>query len=51
MPTAFPSREDLAPGLHMAVHGNYFIFFRLQEHSVRIEGIVQGARRLSDVDI
>lgn len=49
MPTAFPAREDLAPGLQMAVHSNYLILFRIQEDSVRIERIVHGARRLSDL--
>jgi toxin ParE1/3/4 len=43
------SREDLAPGLQMAVHGNYLILFRAQETLVRIERIVHGARRLSDL--
>lgn len=51
MPNAFPSRDDLAPGLHMAVHRNHLILFRVQEHEVRIERIVHGARRLSDVDL
>ncbi|NEU71717.1 type II toxin-antitoxin system RelE/ParE family toxin [Hassallia byssoidea VB512170] len=49
MPNAFPRREDLAPGLQMAVHGNYLILFRVQERSVRIERIVHGARRLGDL--
>ena len=47
MPAAFPKREDIAPGLQMAVHGNYLILFRVQSDSVRIERIVHGARRLS----
>jgi toxin ParE1/3/4 len=49
MPSAFPSREDLAAGLQMAVHGNYLIFFRLQDEAVRIERIIHGARRIGDL--
>ena len=49
MPSAFPSREDLAVGLQMAVHGNYLIFFLVQEEIVRIERIIHGARRISDL--
>ena len=49
MPNAWTRREDLAPGLQMAVHGNYLILFRVQERSVRIERIVHGARRLGDL--
>ena len=48
-PTAFPAREDIAPGLRMAVHGNYLILYRMQSDAVRIERIVHGARRLSDL--
>jgi toxin ParE1/3/4 len=46
-PTAYPAREDLAPGLRMAVHRQYLIFFRAGMDHVRIERILHGARRLS----
>jgi toxin ParE1/3/4 len=49
MPTAYPVREDLAPCIQMAVHGNYLIFFRTQGTTVRIERIIHGARRLTDL--
>ncbi|HJU18025.1 MAG TPA: type II toxin-antitoxin system RelE/ParE family toxin [Stellaceae bacterium] len=44
-PTAYPAREDLAPGLRMAVHRRYLIFFRADADQVRIERILHGARR------
>lgn len=49
LPTAFPSRDDLAAGVRMAVHGSYLILFRVQDETVRIERIVHGARRLGDL--
>jgi toxin ParE1/3/4 len=49
MPTAFPKRDDLSPGLRMAVHGNYLIFFRIQDDTVRIERIVHGSRQLHEL--
>ncbi|HIJ37431.1 MAG TPA: type II toxin-antitoxin system RelE/ParE family toxin [Rhodospirillaceae bacterium] len=47
-PEAYTPREDLAPGLRMAVHGRYLVFFRdLPGQSiVRIERVVHGARHL-----
>ena len=48
MPRASPPREDLGPGLRMAVHKNYLILFRVLEDTVRIERIVHGARRIED---
>jgi toxin ParE1/3/4 len=45
-PAAYPTREDLAPGLRMAVHRRYLIFFRVDVDYVRIERILHGARRL-----
>ncbi len=49
MPTAFPVRNDITPGLQMAVHGNYLILFHAEKDSVRIERIVHGARQLKDL--
>lgn len=48
-PQAFPEREDIAPSMRMAVHGKYLILYRIQSDVVRVERIVHGARRLSDL--
>lgn len=48
-PTAFPKREDIAPGLLMAVHRRYLIFYRIVEKTVRIERVIHGARNLTDI--
>ncbi|HEY3909690.1 MAG TPA: type II toxin-antitoxin system RelE/ParE family toxin [Stellaceae bacterium] len=45
-PMSYPSREDLAAGLRVSVHGRYLILFRANSGSVRIERILHGARRL-----
>lgn len=49
MPEALPTRDDLASGLRMAVHGNYLILFRVVDNTVRIERIVHGARITGDL--
>jgi len=49
MPSAFPKRDDIEPGLQMGVHGNYLILFHTESNTVRIERIVHGARRLQDL--
>jgi toxin ParE1/3/4 len=48
-PETYPTREKLAPGLRMAVHGRYLIFFRdlSGEDTVRVERILHGARNIS----
>jgi len=48
-PRAYTRRDDLAPGLRQAVHGNYLIFFTLGDGVVVVERIVHGARRLEDL--
>ncbi len=47
-PASYPAREDLAPGLRVAVHGRYLVLFRENpgENIVRIERILHGARDL-----
>lgn len=47
-PERYRAREDLAPGLRMAVHGRYLVFFRdlPGQGTVRIERILHGARFL-----
>jgi toxin ParE1/3/4 len=48
-PDHFPARPDLAPGLRMAVHGRYLVFFRdlPVENVVRVERVLRNARNLS----
>ncbi len=48
-PTAFPVRDDIAQGLRMALHGHYLILYCIQSDAIRVERIVHGARRLSDL--
>lgn len=45
-PLGYPRREELAPGLRMAVLGKYVIFFRVTDGAVRIERVLHGARNL-----
>jgi len=47
-PQIYPARPDLAPGLRMAVHGRYLVFFRNLpgENAVRVERVLHGARNL-----
>ncbi len=48
MPEIYPARSDLVPGLRMAVHGRYLVFFRdlPGDNTVRIERVLHGARDL-----
>ena len=48
-PKSFPARDDIDPGLRVAVHGRYLILFRELEHHVRIIRIVHGARDLNQL--
>ena len=43
-PLAFPAREDLAPGLRFLPQGQYLIFYRPMDTTVRVERILHGAR-------
>ncbi len=47
-PELYPIRADLAPGLRMAVHGRYLVFYRdlPGEDTVRVERVLHGARNL-----
>jgi toxin ParE1/3/4 len=53
-PEAYPARDDVAPGLRMAVHGRYVILFRIRDDQVEVARILHGARDLrkavSEVD-
>jgi toxin ParE1/3/4 len=46
-PEAFPLRDDLLPGIRMAVHERYLIFHRLDGKEIRIERILHGARNVA----
>ena len=48
-PLSFPSREDLAPDLRMAVHRPYLIFFRVDADVIRVERVLHGARDLREL--
>ena len=47
-PELYPVRNDLAPGLRMAVHGRYLVLYRElpSENAVRVERVVHGSRTL-----
>ena len=45
-PASFPAREELGPGLRVAVHGRYLIFFREVGEEVQIVRVIHGARDL-----
>ena len=49
MPSIYPRREDLAPGLRMVVHGRYLVLFRELPDldAVQIERVLHGARDIS----
>jgi toxin ParE1/3/4 len=42
------ARIDLAPGVRMAVHGRYLVFYRdlPADNAVRVERVLHGARNL-----
>ena len=48
-PTLHPPRTDLAPGVRMAVHGRYLVFYRdlPTDNAVRVERVFHGARNLT----
>jgi toxin ParE1/3/4 len=45
-PRAYPPRNDLRPGLRMAVHGRYLIFFEIAGAEIHILRFTHGARDL-----
>lgn len=48
-PKSFPARDDLNPGLRVARHGRYLIFFQIEENSVYIVRVLHGARDLGRI--
>lgn len=48
-PKSFPARDDIGPGLRVAIHGRYLLFFRELADEVRIIRILHGARDLGRI--
>lgn len=48
-PMSFRSRDDLRTGLRSALHGKYLILFRIEEETVHILRVLQGARNLTAI--
>ena len=46
-PKSYALREEISPGLRMAMHGSYLIFFREGDDDIRIERVLHGARNYS----
>lgn len=46
-PGLFPARDDVAPGLRAARHGNYLIFFFDHGATIEIVRVLHGARDLT----
>ncbi len=46
MPEAYAATPELASGLRRAVHGRYLIFYSVEQHEVRIERVLHGARNI-----
>ncbi len=44
MPKGNPQRDEISPGLRMATHGDYLIFYREADGGIRVERILHGAR-------
>jgi toxin ParE1/3/4 len=45
-PASNPARDDISPGLRVAIHGRYLLLYRDLEDEVRIVRVVHGARDL-----
>lgn len=43
-PRSFPLREEIGPGVRLAVYGSYLILFAERDGGVVIERVVHGAR-------
>jgi len=46
-PRSFPARDDLVPGLRVARHGRYLIFFIGAGDEIHIVRVLHGARDLA----
>lgn len=45
-PLGYVETPELKPGLRSCAHGSYVIFFTVDDHGIRIERILHGARDL-----
>ncbi len=45
-PRSAPLRENIGPGIRVAPHGSYLIFYRIADDGIRIERVLHGARDL-----
>jgi toxin ParE1/3/4 len=48
-PESFPARDDLSPGLRVARHGRYLIFFQHAANEIQIVRVMHGARDLAQI--
>ena len=48
-PASHTARDDISPGLRVAVHGRYLLLYRELDDEVRIVRVVHGARDLPRV--
>lgn len=48
-PKAYPTRADLRPGLRSCVHGNYLIFYRIEDDAIEIARVIHGARDIANL--
>jgi toxin ParE1/3/4 len=48
-PLSFPARDDLAPGLRVALHGNYLILFRIEDGVVHVIRVLHGGRDIPNL--
>ena len=48
-PGSFSARDDLSPGLRVARHGRYLIFFENEADEIRIVRVIHGARDLTRI--
>jgi toxin ParE1/3/4 len=46
-PLGYAERAELKPGIRSCAHGDYVIFFTLDDDGIRIERILHGARDLA----
>lgn len=45
-PQAYSIRLEIAPGIRMAIYGQYVILFQIRPSEIRVERILHGARDL-----
>lgn len=48
-PRSFPARDDVMPGLRVAHHGRYLIFFLLSGRDIEVVRVLHGARDVRQV--